>query len=94
MTLQEVKEKLAHENGNVSWFNYCETWRHAFPEKTIDAVAEEYAKIKWKEACDAQLVSIAKGFSDNLHKADRDSDKDVFKALSETIMNYPKPEFQ
>jgi len=54
MTLQEAKEKLANDNGNVSWQNYKETWRSAFPESAIDAVAEEYARSKWDEACVAQ----------------------------------------
>ena len=45
----------------------------------------------WNNACKTLLTDISKMFKNNSHKADKESDKDVFQAIAETIINFPIP---
>jgi hypothetical protein len=56
---------------------------------------KEYAMVKWDEACEKTLSDISETFlnNENINKANRESDKDVFIAVGETIKNFPKPVF-
>lgn len=44
----------------------------------------------WNNACKTLLTDISKMFKNN-SQADKESDKDVFQAISETIINFPIP---
>lgn len=50
-------------------------------------------QVIWEDACNTILKDIAKVFLSNQDKADRQSDKDVFQAIGETIQNFPIPKY-
>ena len=47
----------------------------------------------WDAACKKVLHDISVTFGQNAHKADNQSDRDVFIAISQTIKNFPIPQF-
>lgn len=67
-----------------------------FFESDLSHLIKDYAKKCWEDACEKTLQDIAEAFlnKNNLKKADRESDKDVFLAIGETIRNFPKPKYE
>lgn len=47
----------------------------------------------WNISCKETLKQISKAFNDNKERGATDNDKIVFQAISETITNFPLPEF-
>ena len=72
--------------------SYC----HKRDVKDWVNLLESFGKQKWNEGCEKILSNIAITFIDekNINKADRESDKDVFLAIGQTIKNFPKPEYE
>jgi hypothetical protein len=46
----------------------------------------------WDLACRETLNDISKTFKENSHKGETNGDRDVFEAISDTIVNFPIPE--
>lgn len=61
--------------------------------KPSPSITREQAEKVWNDAIKTVLNEIAKTFSlpANQQKADKQSDRDVFKAIGETIRNFPIP---
>ena len=72
--------------------SYC----HKRDVKDWVNLLESFGKSKWNEGCEKTLLNIALTFIDekNINKAERESDKDVFLAIGQTIKNFPKPEYE
>ena len=72
--------------------SYC----HKRDVKDWVNLLESFGKSKWNEGCEKTLSNIALTFIDekNINKAERESDKDVFLAIGQTIKNFPKPEYE
>jgi len=85
-TLRDVINELqpsANITGEIDW------------DTCIEAM-KRFGKQKWSDGCEKTLSNIALTFIDdkNINKAERESDKDVFLAIGETIKNFPKPEYE
>ena len=74
------KRSYCHKRDVKDWVNFL----------------EEFAKQKWDDACEKTLSDISATFLNetNIKKADRESDKDVFLAIGQTIKNFPKPKYE
>ena len=57
--------------------------------KTMEEYANQSKKEVWEAACKQTLDDISTTFLTNLDRADKASDKDVFRAIGETIKNFP-----
>lgn len=86
---QIVQEFLFDNKPKRSYCNkrYVEDWVN---------LLESFGKSKWNDGCEKTLLNISLTFIDekNINKADRESDKDVFLAIGQTIKNFPKPEYE
>lgn len=75
---------------NAFVLGYIEHAKFVEPEKV------KYGMEKWNEAINTTLSSLSDTFlnPENLKKADSNNDRVVFKAIGQTIQNYPLPEFK
>ena len=63
--------------------------------RTLETERKQEGKEIWDKACKTLLNDISKTFlsKSNKDKAYKSSDKDVFQAVGETILNFPIPDF-
>ena len=65
-----------------------------YTKEFILEAMNEYAELKWKEGCDKLLKDISNTFLDGVRKADKESDKDIYQAIGETIQDFPIPNYK
>ena len=75
--------------GSSSWQKKCN--KYLFGKQS--PLIQNRDKFIWDKACNTILKNISKSFllKSNQNKADKNSDKDVFQAIGETIINFPLP---
>ena len=83
--LRKQKETVWSSNGGHSSVTY-------YSFSSIISAMQEAIKEVWELACKQTLNDISKTFKENSHKGQTNGDRDVFEAISDTIVNFPIPE--